>query len=189
MKNNVANLFKKTILVALVAALAVAALPLTNVFAAPAQDPATPPAPGGRITERLERLWQRTLKGLDRANGIDDRSSKVIEKTQAFIDKAKANGKDVTAVQAALDAYKQATTAALPMVAQAQEIANSHNGFDSAGKVTDVKQAAATLKELATQLKAIRSEVLPSAKALHEAIKNFREANPPANATSTPKVN
>ena len=182
----ITSMFKKTILVALVAALAVAALPLTGVFAAPAQDPSTPPAEGERSGVRLEKLWARATKGVERFGKLIERSDKLTEKIQNLIDKAAANGKDVAAVQAALDAYNHAVDDAGPMYDEAKAIVATHAGFDDAGKVTDFEQAKSTLKELGAQLKALREHIGLPGKALREAIKAFREANP--RPTPTPSA-
>jgi len=183
----IASMFKKTILVALVAALAVAALPLTSVFAARVQDPSTPPAEGERSGVRLEKLWARATKGVERFGKLIERSDKMTEKIQDLIDKAAANGKDVAALQAALDAYKYAVDEAGPLYEKAQAIVATHAGFDEHGKVTDFEQAKATLKELGAQLKALHEQIGLPGKALREAIKAFREANPrPTPTPSTP---
>lgn len=182
----ITSMFKKTILVALVAALTVAALPLTGVFAAPAQDPSTPPAEGERSGFKLERLWLRATQGVERFGKLIERSDTMTEKMQALLDKAKANGKDVAAVQAALDAYIHAVDEAGPMYEEATAIVATHAGFDDAGKVTDFEQAKSTLKDLGAQLKDLREQIGLPGKALREAIKAFREANP--RPTPTPSA-
>jgi hypothetical protein len=59
------NLFKKTILFALVAALGLASLPLVSVSAA--GPTSTPVPPQGQLSnERLERVWARQLRRYER---------------------------------------------------------------------------------------------------------------------------
>ena len=94
-------LLKKSILVAMVLALAFAVLPVTSVFAA--DDPVTPQPQISN--EKLEKIWARELKIYEGIGKAFDRSDTFVGKVQARIDKAAANGKDVTAVQAALDAF------------------------------------------------------------------------------------
>lgn len=178
------NLFKKSMLVAMTLALIAAALPLTGVLAAPAQDPTPPPtSEGEKSTARLEKLWARELRGVERYGNMIDRSAATIEKIQAMIDKAAGNGKDVDALQAALDAYEEAVSAAGPMYEEARSIADKHAGFDADGKVTDREQALQTLKALRDQLKELREQIGQPNKALRAAIKAFREANPPADGS------
>ena len=86
-------LFKKTVLLALVAGLAtlgVASLPYVSVAAQGAYDPPVPPT-GEVSNERLERVWARQLKLYERMGKTDE----LVEKVQSLIDKASANGKDV----------------------------------------------------------------------------------------------
>ena len=174
------NWFKNILLVAMTLALVAAALPWTSVFAAPAADPSTPPVDSEKSNARIESLWMREQNAVERLGKVIDRSNTMTEKVQTWIDRARENGKDVTALQAALDAYKQAVQESGPMYEQAQSIVNEHAGFDADGKVTDREQAIQTLKELGTQLKDLRGQIGTPGKALREAIKAFREANKPA---------
>ena len=175
------NLFRKTTLLALVAALAAASLPLASVLAAGAEDPSVPPI-GELTNERLEKIWARQLRTYEKLGKAED----VIEKAQALIDRASANGKDVSAVQAALDAFEEAIKDAKPIYESANGIVNSHQGFDADGKVTDPEKAKDTIQQMGEKLKEIREAMAGTGKALHEAIRAFREANPRPEKTSTP---
>jgi hypothetical protein len=170
-------------LVALVVALTVAALPLASAFAAPATDNSTPPAAGNTLNPRLELAWARVQVGVERVNLMSKRSAVMVDKLQTLIDRAKANGKDVTALQSALDAFKQALKSAAPTIAKINSIKTTHAGFDANGKVTDATQAAATLKEIKSQFEALRGQLAPARKALTAAVKAFRDANPRPTAT------
>src|SRR5512133_290397 len=121
-------LFKKTILVALVAALGLSSLPLVNAFAAGQNDP-TPPPQTQITNDRLELVWARELRVYNRMGHFDE----LIAKVQRLIDRAKANGKDVAAVQAALDAFATQWKAAKPTYESIKGIVNSHQGFDANG--------------------------------------------------------
>ena len=105
--------FKNTILLALVAALAMlgmASLPVISVSAAGSQDPT--PQPERQITnERLEKIWAHQLRLYERMG----KTYEFIEKVQKLIDRAEANGKDVSALQAALDAFADAWKDAKPI--------------------------------------------------------------------------
>lgn len=177
--------FRKTLLAALVTALLAATLPFMSAFAAPAQDP-TPPTTDEIPTQRLERLWGRAQNGVEKFGKVIERSAIMIKRAQTLIDKAAENGKDVAALQAALDAYEQAINGAGPLYQEAQSIVAAHAGFDADGKVTDAEQARATLKDLGAQLKSLREQIGAPGKALREALKAFREANP--RPTPTPST-
>jgi len=176
------NLFKKSMLIALT--LVLAALPLTSVFAAPTTDTSTPPTDDKEVYSLIERAWKFETRAVERIGQRIDRAPTMIEKTQSMIDKAKANGKDVTALQAALDAYAQAIKDVAPMYDKAQSIVNQHAGFDADGKVTDREHARQTLKDLSAQLKEVRQQIGDPGKALREAIKAFREANKPGDTSN-----
>lgn len=169
------NIFKKKILVALAAALVFAAFPLTSAFAQSENPPA------GEVSgEKLEQAWARQLKGYERIGKGFDNLDDQIEKFQERIDSAAENGKDVTALQAALDAFESAMKAAEPTYESMEEIVSSHQGFDDNGKVTNVEKAAATVKEMGEKLKQLKSEMNGTGKALRAAMKAFRDANHPA---------
>ena len=170
------SIFKKTLLIALVAALAVASLPLVSVSAAALNDPKPPQ--GQVSSERLERVWARQLRLYEKLGKGYDRSDTFVERVQELIDKAGANGKDVSAVQSALDAFEKALKDAHPVYESGKGIVNSHQGFDNDGKVTDAEKAKETVQVMGEKLKEIKDAMGGTGKALHEALKAFREANP-----------
>ncbi len=176
---------KKVFLVAMVAALGLASLPAVNVYALVQSDPSTPTAPTQITTDRLEQIWAKEQAAYDRLGKFFDNVDARISKAQELIDKAKANGKDVSALQAALDAFSDAVKQAKPIYESGKGVIASHQGFDSNGKVTDQTKAIDTVKDLGGKLKEIRQTIFPAAKALREAVRAFRQANHPA-ATSTP---
>jgi len=177
-------LFKKTLLVALVTALAVASLPLASVSAAGEGDP---PAPQGQVTgERLERIWARQQRIYERIGKGFDRSDGFVDRVQKLIDRAKENGKDVAAVQSTLDAFEAALKDAHPIYESTKGIINSHQGFDDNGKVTDFEKAKETVRAMGEKLKEIKDAMNGTGRALHEALKAFREANPRPERPTTP---
>jgi hypothetical protein len=173
------SILKNVILSVLVAALTLTALPFTNVYAMGNSDPTPPPQKGQISNARLEEVWARQLDLYNRFGQLFDGGDAIITKVQSLIDKAKANGKDVSAVQAALDAFVAARKAASPTYESLKGIVNSHQGFDSAGKVTDAVKAKATLQDMGTKLRDIRDQLGGTAKALKDAMRNFRAANKP----------
>jgi len=173
----VKNVFKKTIMAALAAALVFAAFPLTSAFAQ-SENP-----PKGEVSnEKLEQAWARQLKNYERlGKGFEDTDAQIAQ-FQARIDKAAENGKDVTALQAALDAFESALKSGRPIYASMNGIVNSHQGFDANGKVTDAEKAKSTLGEMRAKMQELKSAMNGTGKALREAMKAFREANKPKDA-------
>ena len=173
------NMFKKMILAALAAALVFAAFPMTNAFAQ-GENP-----PKGELTnEKLEQIWARQLKTYEKiGKGFEDTDAQ-IAKFQARIDTAAANGKDVTALQVALDAFESAMKSAKPTYESMNGIVNSHQGFDASGKVTDAEKAKSTVQEMRTKMEELKSAMGGKGKALRDALKAFREANKPEGAST-----
>jgi hypothetical protein len=173
-------LLRKTILSGIILVLGLAAMPFVSASAAGEYDP-TPPPQGQIRTERLERVWARQLRIYEQMGRTDE----FVAKVQKLIDRAKANGKDVSAVQGALDAFKAAVKDAQPIYESIKGLINSHQGFDTNGNVTDPEKAAETVKAMHEKFKEIRDAMNGTGKALHEAIKAFREANPRPQPTAT----
>ena len=166
------NIFAKTMTAFLVVALALAAIPASSAFAADED----PPAP---TNEKLEKAWARVLKLYERTGKAFEDTDAHIAKFQGMIDKAAENGRDVSDLQAALDAYEAALTSTRPQYEALGTVISAHAGFDAEGKVTDAEQAKATLTETRDQMKAVKESMGETFKALREAIKAFREENKP----------
>jgi hypothetical protein len=177
------TIFRKTVLFAIIVALGMASLPFASASAAGEYDP---PAREQRqiSNERLERIWARQLRAYERIGNGFEREDRFIERVQGMIDRAEANGKDVTAVQAALDAFEAAVKDARPIYESANGIISSHQGFDEDGNVTDPEKAQETVNAMREKLQEIKDAMNGTRRALHEAIKAFREANPRPQPTS-----
>lgn len=181
---NLSMLFTKTVLAVLVAVLALAALPITSVSASSLSDSTDPPADTTRVSdERLERAWVRLQQIYERQRTRLDRADALVERVQGRIDRMKENGKDVAALQAALDAFDDALKEAHPIYESAKGIINSHQGFNADGKVTDQEKAVDTVKDLGEKLKEVREIAGEPGVALREALKTFRDARRPADAS------
>ena len=178
-------IFKKTILLALAAAIMAAALPFASVSAKGQNDLSMLAAEISK--ERLEDIWARQLRAYDRLGKGFDRADDFTAKAQNLIDRVSENGKDVTALQAALDAFEASIKKAHPIYESASGIVNSHQGFDAKGQVTDPEKAKDTVRSMGEKLKEIRSAMDGTGRALREAIQAFREANPRPQPTITPE--
>lgn len=166
------NMMSKILLVVFAAALVFAAFPVTNAYAADEN----PPMPSD---ERLERLWARQVRLYERTSNAFEDVDAHIAKIQEKIDTAAENGRDVSDLQSALDAYEAALLAAQPAYEDLGEVIAAHEGFDADGKVTDSEQAFATLQQVRDEMKVIKESMGGSFKALREALKAFRDANKP----------
>jgi hypothetical protein len=154
----------------------VVSIPIPAVHAlAPLQAP-TPTVPGAPAGLRLENLWERQQVAHDRLGVMFDHVDWRLSRAQQLIDRAKGNGKDVTTIQTALDAVKQAVQQARPIYDSTQGIVASHQGLDANGNVTDSSQAAETVRDMAEKLREIRGLLQVPTKALRDAVRTFREA-------------
>ncbi len=180
-------LFHKIVLLMLVAALLLAALPVTNASAQGLGQTPQPPVDEARLSnERLEKIWARLQQMYERQGQILERAGQMTTRVQFLIDKMTENGKDTAALQSALDAFESAVKEAKPLYAEIGTIVSAHAGFDASGKVTDREQAMATLKDLNSKMKELRQKVGEPGKALRQAVKAFREANRPADGAGAP---
>ena len=177
---------KKSLIVAIVAAMGLSALPFVNAYAQSANPPVTP-TPGQPSADKLQKLWARDQTAYAQVGKILNGTDSLISKIQTKLDDAKSKGKDVSSVQTALDAFSAAVKNVQPTYSEMQTIIQSHSGFDASGNVTDPTQALQTVQGFKSNAEEIRQAgVSEAGKALHEAIKAFHQANPPATPTPAP---
>jgi hypothetical protein len=176
---------KKTWLAACILALGFASLPMVGAHALTVSDPRTTPTPTQKGTNRLEQVWVREQAIYGKLSTFFTDIDQRITRWQQLINKAKANGKDITTLQTALDNFSGAVKQAEPIYQSTIGTVSSHPGFDENGNVTDQAQALTTVKDLGEKFREIRQLILGSANALRDAMKAFRSANLPA-ATPAP---
>ncbi len=170
---------KKALLVALVAGIALAAMPVSATLAAPAQDEGNPPQ--GQVSdERLAEIWAREVALYERLGTRLDQIDSVTARAQEFITRANERGVDTSSIQAALDAFSAAVQDARPIYQSANGIVQSHQGFDANGQVTDRTQAIETVRELGAKLGEVKAAMNGTGQALREAMRALREANRPS---------
>lgn len=176
--------FGRMFLIGMVAMLGLASAPAATVYAMGPQGSIMRSATARIPNERLELAWAREQMIRDRLGFMFDHADQRIALTQQLINKAKANGRDVTAVQAALDASAGAIEKARPGFEAIQAMIASHPGFDANGKVTDLTMAAQTVRDLGAKLRAIRAGLAEPMRALRDAVSAFRDTNRPFVAPS-----
>ena len=191
MKNILKPTWMKSGLIALVAlSVAFAALELAPTLAmaqTPSPStPATPPAaPATPATSQNQAARQAALEkafareqtaSTTQANNLEKMST-LAAKAQALIDKAKANGRDVTGIQLALNAFKSQVADAQSLHDTAAGILSAHVGFDDSGKVTGMVAAAETVRDAHQSLVDTRNVMRQAAADLRSAIRAFRAAH------------
>ncbi len=163
----------KNILLGMVAlVLVISALPVNSVFAQGESQPKHEITP-----ENLEKVWAHQLKAYEKMGKLFSNLDAILTKAQARIDEVKANGKDVSTLQSALDAFEAAIKNAKPIYQSMNGIVTAHQGFDSSGKVTDQAKALETAKQMREKMQAFKLKMNGTGKAFHEAVKAFREVN------------
>jgi hypothetical protein len=175
-------IFKKMILAVMVAVVTLAAFPVTSAFAQEETPPVREPS-----TERLEKAWAYQLKVYEKLIRVFEEGDAHMAKAQELIDKATVNGKDASAVQAALNVFSAAVTKSTPIYTEIDALITSHAGFDANGKVTDAVQAKATVQAVRAKLQELKTSMDGTGKALREAVRAFREANTPIESNAFSK--
>lgn len=165
----------KIILIVLAIAVIFAAFPATAAFA----QEQTPPKPV-LTDEKLAELWAKESEAYERMGKLFTDSDERIAKAQELIDNAKANGKNTSELQTALDNFAAALKKAKPIYESMNGIFASHQGFDANGKVTDSDKAKETLKQARDKFGEIKSALGGTGKAFAGALEKFRAANKPA---------
>lgn len=183
----IAMRFRKLCLAGLAVGMGMFSMPAASAMALVPNEAAAPPTPSLADHARLEWVWTREQAVYNLLGTFFDHIDQRLANGQALIDKAKARGRDVSAVQAAFDAFSNAVKQARPIYESMQGIVAAHPGFDSNGKVTDPVKAMQTVKDMRDKLRSIRQLLLDPRRALREAIQAFRQTNRPAQpAAPTP---
>ncbi len=180
----IATWFKKSLIVAVITAMGLSALPLASVYAQ-SPTPVTPTTTPSS-TDRLQNAWSRQQKIYARIGTMLGRVNGTISKIQTRLDDLQAKGKDVSSIQTALDAFSTAIKNVQPIYTAMQAIVQTHAGFDASGNVTDPVQARQTVQSMRTEFQQLRQVGLRDARqALRQAIQAFRQANS-SSPTPTP---
>jgi hypothetical protein len=162
--NKLISLSKKVLLLALLLALGLAAIPAVGASAASWNDQTNPPKQAGPA--RLQQAYARLVEWYNKQSGWMSQADAKVAKIEELIAKADEHGYDTSSVQAALDAFVAA-----------------HAGFDDSGNVTDQTAALGTVRSLRTALQSAHQAMNGTGVALREAVKAFLQAHKP---TATP---
>ena len=175
---------KKGLIIFVLLAIGLAALPVTNAYATGSAQENTPPQKSlaELRTERLERIWAQQQRTYGRISKLFDGSLET--RFQAMIDKAQERGLDVTVLEDALANFQAAVKDAHPIYESGKGIINSQQGFDNDGKVTDIEKARETVQTMSEKLREIKDVFGGSLKNLREVFRQFREENWPSGRSS-----
>ena len=177
---NIRKSIGMSILVVLLVGMLALAFPGGSVAAQAPQPPAQkdPQAQTARINARLAKAFAALQKMVEKQAQHMTRAEALVGKVEGLISKAKENGKDTAALEAAVAAFKSKAAEAKKLNGSAANIVKIHAGFDADGKVVDREPARETLKAGNEPLKEARGIFTDALKNLREAVKAWRDANP-----------
>ncbi len=128
----------------------------------------------------LEKAYARENDWLKQQGNNLAKTGPAVTRVQGLIDQAKGQGKDTSSLEAALATYKSQIATAQASHDTAQKILVAHTGFDANGKVTDNASARETVQDARQSLNDVRLALVQSTQDLQAAVRQWRNANPPA---------
>lgn len=177
---------KRAIVIMIVSILGVFSAPVVEASASMIPNTTPTPAPSQVSGGRLPLAWTREQRIDARLSTFFDRVDRRISRGQALLDRAQADGKDVSGIQTALNAFSQAANQARTIYDGTKVIFSAHAGFDQNGNVTDRASALHTVRDLADQFKQIHQILYTPRHNLRQAIQSFRGTNGPAPIPTQP---
>lgn len=177
---NLKKFLSMSLLAALIVGLIALAFPFNTVSAqAPNPPSKTPDAKVEKSSNpQLERLFKAEIRQVKEQAQNFKRAAAFTAGVEKLIAKAKENGKDTAALEAAVAQFKTKAAEAKKLHETAAATLKTHAGFDDKGKVTDPALAKTTLKTAGDALRDARKVAAEALKDLREASKAWREANP-----------
>jgi hypothetical protein len=121
-----------------------AGLAVSGVAMAAPGGPGGPGGQGGNASP--ETMLKRLQDALEHQANRLERADNIIARSEEWIAEQKAEGEDVSDLEAALSAFKNAVVQAYDYHDEAAGLLSSPAGFDSTGKVTDETAARETLR-------------------------------------------
>jgi hypothetical protein len=167
-------------LVILLAGVFLFAVPSSSAYAEGLND--EPPGNGekiGLIKQRLEAAFERQQQNLVRQAENIQKMRTISSEAQQRLDALKANGKDVSSLEAALATFNGKLLEINTSHQSAADLVAAHPGFGNNGKVIDIEISKNTLINIHDALKATRQLMADASRELRQALRSFREANKP----------
>ena len=137
---------------------------------------AAPPAQRN-VSAILKNAYLVEQNWLLRQSNAIEKSIASAKNLQTVINDAAAKGIDVTALQAALDAFNNSMPDIQASHQQAADILAAHNGFDSNGEVTDATSARETLVSARQSLSEAHFALTNAVLTLKNAILTWKSTN------------
>lgn len=163
----------------LLATMALNVVPARSVFAStPADDTTPPPSAPQSDRKPLDQAFKLEQKAHEHQQEMITKAVKDSSKLSELIARAKANGKDVGALEKALADFNTKIGEIRLEYDKTEKLIKEHNGFDNAGKVTDREKAIKTVETIHKGNESVRKELARAIKELRTAGDEFRKANP-----------
>ncbi len=141
-----------------------------------AQSPS--PTPQAQRREDLrEKQFKREQEALAKQQDHLNRAATLVTKAQAYLDQLKSQGKDTTALQAALSTFNSQVATAQSAHNTAADVLNRHIGFDADGQVTNLAQATQTVIDARQSLWDANRILRQAALDLARVIRSYRRSN------------
>ena len=131
------------------------------------------------LDDLLSRAYAAERTWLEKQQTAIDKTDQGVEKVQAIIERAAAQGLDVTALETALAAFQEAMVTVRSEHQTAADILATHAGFDENGVVIDRPAARETVREARRALGSAHMIMTQAVWDLRDAVRAWREANLP----------
>jgi uncharacterized lipoprotein YmbA len=126
---------------------------------------------------RLENLLKREQIVLSNQQARLATTDQVIALAQDWITALKNEGKDTSALEAALGAYQSGVASARASFDAAKSILDAHAGFDAGGKVTNRAEALKTVVEAGRAERQFHLTITQATIDFRAAVRAYRQAN------------
>ena len=146
--------------------------------ASPTPNPPQQSSPSNLRIAAIEKAFSAENTRLNTQAANLDKADQLIAKAQARIDQAKANGKNVNLLQAALNVFKAQIANAKSLHNTASRILTAHAGFDENGKVAVRAVAVQTVRDAHQALNDARQVMRQAVRDLRSVIRLYRNAGP-----------
>ena len=182
LKTTKAKVFTRIVSGAAALMIGVAGVNIAPTFAqAATPPPTTQPADAtgdkaAKFDAKLEKVYAREQQALTKQQDHLTKANVKITEAQAKIDTLKGEGKDVTALQNALNTFKSQLANARTQHDAAGKILAAHAGFDANGKVTDEAAARQTVKDAAQSLRGAHTTLKQAVRDAREALREFKKS-------------
>lgn len=128
----------------------------------------------GELTnEWLALAYDRLVFAHQNLNSRIGFANQAADLTQQWIDNLKAEGKDTSSLEAALQTFRTSLATTQTYADQAGSILATHAGFDDEGNVLDREQARTTLREVRQQIRDGNHTLADATRTFHTTVKDY----------------